>query len=202
MKIYIIRHAESIGNVSTEEYLKTPDHKVQLSENGILQAKKAAKILRKEMNLNNQYYAWVSPYERTRQTAKLMLPDSKKILIREDPRIREQEWGIINSLADRDQLIQQRKDVGHFFFRFPNGESGADVYDRCSHFLESVFRKTQSDTHFIFTHGLTGRILIMRILHASYEEFESWDNLENCSITKLSNESGSFKLENNLKIWK
>jgi len=36
---------------------------------------------------------------------------------------------------------QERKKVGKFFFRFGYGESGADVYDRMSLFLSSLFRK-------------------------------------------------------------
>lgn len=54
-----------------------------------------------------------------------------------------------------------RKAYGRFWFRFMNGESGADVYDRATAFWESVFRSmdnTNSDIRFrnyvIITHGL------------------------------------------------
>lgn len=55
---------------------------------------------------------------------------------------------------------QTRKAYGRFWFRFMNGESGADVYDRATAFWESVFRSMDHNTHsryknyVIITHGL------------------------------------------------
>lgn len=55
---------------------------------------------------------------------------------------------------------QTRKAYGRFWFRFMNGESGADVYDRATAFWESVFRSMDHSTgmrfqnYVIVTHGL------------------------------------------------
>lgn len=47
--------------------------------------------------------------------------------IRVDPRVREQEWGIQDP-AQMRTIEMERERVGRFFYRFPNGESGAGVY--------------------------------------------------------------------------
>ena len=57
-------------------------------------------------------------------------------------------------------FAQTRKAYGRFWFRFMNGESGADVYDRATAFWESVFRSMDHtrgrrfDNYVIITHGL------------------------------------------------
>jgi broad specificity phosphatase PhoE len=211
---FIIRHGESVGNVDPEVYLDTPDHKVPLTQEGIKQARAKREEL---LNLLHGYkfiYSWVSPYTRTQETAQHMFPEKELreknlvVNIRQDPRIREQEWGTLNSMSDRDKLVAERKRVGHFFYRFPNGESGADVYDRSSHFLESVFRNHKLEgpkaANVIFTHGLTGRVLAMRLMHTPYEEFEAWDNPRNCQIIKLERRPGGYVLDEKYGVekWK
>lgn len=196
---FIIRHAESAGNVDTSVYLHTPDHKVPLTDKGISQAQEAKKKLEELLSKKSyaSIYTWVSPYTRTKQTYEHMYPHHIKTQVRYDPRIREQEWGSINNTHDRDKFVAERKKVGHFFYRFPNGESGADVYDRVSHFLESVFRNPTfvgpPQANVVFTHGLTGRILAQRLMHVDYEEFERWDNLKNCQILYLSRKPGGYQ---------
>lgn len=58
-------------------------------------------------------------------------------------------------------IAQIRNAYGRFWFRFMNGESGADVYDRATAFWESVFRSMDNTTsesryrnYVIITHGL------------------------------------------------
>ena len=76
MKIFLIRHGESIQN--TKEYYKIglPDHKVYLSKKREQRAIKTGKFLKKYVDENkidlNKSVLWISPYERTRQTARLI----------------------------------------------------------------------------------------------------------------------------------
>ncbi len=210
---YIVRHAESAGNADPSYYAHTPDHRVPLTEKGVQQAQTKREELSKLLSPYKNIYSWVSPYTRTQQTAENMFPkedlkDGYTVKVRQDPRIREQEWGIINGLIERDRLVADRKRVGHFFYRFPNGESGADVYDRVSHFLESVFRNHQNlnvrAANVLFTHGLTARVLAMRLLHVGYEEFEAWANPNNCQIIaiKHTGEQYEFKDGYGFSKWK
>ena len=100
--------------------------------------------------------------------------------MQEEPRLREQDWG---NWQDRDDVRLQkayRDAYGHFFYRFAQGESGADVYDRVGAFLESLHRSFEAPDHppnvLLVTHGLTMRLFCMRWFHWSVAEFESLSN--------------------------
>ena len=75
MKIFLIRHGESICNTGENFTLGLPDHKVYLTEKGKQQAHNSAKFLINYMKENNINYdksrVWVSPYDRTRETAQI-----------------------------------------------------------------------------------------------------------------------------------
>ena len=51
--------------------------------------------------------------------------------VREEPQLREQDFGNFQDSATLVRKKTERESYGRFFYRFPNGESGADVYDRC-----------------------------------------------------------------------
>ena len=41
---------------------------------------------------------------------------------KEDPRIREQEWGNFQDPKEMSKVIDERRKIGAFFYRFPTGE--------------------------------------------------------------------------------
>ena len=43
-------------------------------------------------------------------------------------------------------LHQEKRVFGPFYYRFPDGESQADCYDRASLFLESMYRSWEENT--------------------------------------------------------
>ena len=49
-------------------------------------------------------------------------PLSEVLYEREDPRIREQEWGNFQDPKKMGQVMQERRSIGSFFYRFPTGE--------------------------------------------------------------------------------
>lgn len=204
----LIRHSESVGNVDPQAYFHAPDHLIPLSEKGRIQCCELKDQLFNLLLNYSQADRWVSPYTRTKQTAEYSFPNRNKSLSKErvDPRLREQEWGLIGDLEQRQKMREDRKKVGHFFYRFPNGESGADVYDRCSMWLESVFRNeyTENAVNVVYTHGMTMRVLAMRLLHVDYTEFETWDNPENCGIILLKHDGMKYTLDSQytFKKWK
>lgn len=52
--------------------------------------------------------------------------------------LREQEFGNLQDLDYIRQHSLKAEMVGRFYYRRPNGESSADVFDRISDFWESV----------------------------------------------------------------
>jgi broad specificity phosphatase PhoE len=102
----------------------------------------------------------------------------------EDPRLREQEWGNFRTVEETERIQKERYAYGPFYYRFPHGESCADVYDRVSSFLETMHRDFDDQDYpenaLIVSHGMTIRLFIMRWFHISVKEFESWANPSNC----------------------
>ncbi|HWM38621.1 MAG TPA: histidine phosphatase family protein, partial [Streptomyces sp.] len=150
--------------------------------------------------------AYVSPYRRTHQTLAAFRLDPARLRVREEPRLREQDWG---NWQDREDVRKQkgyRDAYGHFFYRFAQGESGADVYDRAGAFLESLWRSFERPDHppnvLIVTHGLTMRLFCMRWLHWSVAEFESLSNPGNAETRTLElGKDGRYHLDRPFEQW-
>jgi len=212
--IYLIRHGESEGNIDSSIYQNVPDWKVPLTTKGIEQAKKAGQHLYKNLKLSNyqsdrkpvQFYC--SPWYRARETIKTIreqmgLSDE---LIKEDPRIREQDWGNYQEEIPIRKVKIERHIYGSFFYRMPNGESGADVYDRVTTFIDTLYRDFD-DPNFpenviIGTHGITLKVILMRWLHWTVETFDSYKTPENCCIIKMSlQDNQRYKLITSLKLY-
>jgi broad specificity phosphatase PhoE len=112
----------------------------------------------------------------------------------------------LNDPSSRDAVANERNSVGRFFYRFKCGESGADVYDRVSSFMESLYR--DMDYHLlpnnnicIVSHGLFMRLFIMRYFRWTVDKYHTLKNFENCDYCILErddrNEYYSLKTELN-----
>ena len=205
-RIVLLRHGESEGNNDDSVYERVPDHALALTERGQQQARDAGKRLREQLG-DEGVSVYVSPYRRTHQTLTALGLDSSLTRVREEPRLREQDWGNWQDRQDvRDQKAY-RDAYGHFFYRFAQGESGADVYDRVGAFLESLWRSFENPDHppnvLLVTHGLTMRLFCMRWLHWSVAEFESLSNPDNGEARALLLErDGRYHLDRPFERWR
>eukprot|EP01043_Picozoa_sp_COSAG02_P023262 COSAG02_NODE_1237_length_13725_cov_27.071921_14_plen_557_part_00 len=165
-RVILVRHGESEGNVDLDIYRTKPDAALRLTPKGKAQAVEAGKKLRADIGDSKVHFI-VSPYTRTRETLHGILQafdDPSQInAIVEDPRIREQEFGMyqvrswpavvslsrpaikFTVLPAQDpekmpEIMRERRQIGSFYYRFPDGESGADVYDRVDNFVEHLHR--------------------------------------------------------------
>lgn len=204
-RILLIRHGQSEGNFDSSIYEKTPDYALNLTEKGHQQAVECGQKL-KAILKNETAMFYVSPFWRTRQTFENIVSqlDLKELRHREEPRIREQEWGHLRTKIDRDKVILDRDAYGSFYFRFPDGESCADVYDRVTTFLETLhrdFKKADYPGNAVLVfHGMTIRLFLMRWFQWTVEEFETLANPWNCDIISMVLlENGKYKLETELK---
>ncbi|MGW4226864.1 histidine phosphatase family protein [Streptomyces sp. SID2999] len=205
-RIVLVRHGESVGNVDDSVYEREPDHALALTDRGREQAEETGKHLR-EIFGDERVSVYVSPYRRTHETLDTFRLDPDLIRVREEPRLREQDWG---NWQERDDVKLQkayRDAYGHFFFRFPQGESGADVYDRVGGFLESLFRSFEEPDHppnvLLVTHGLAMRLFCMRWFHWTVAEFESLSNPGNAEVRMLVlGEDGKYALDKPFERWR
>jgi broad specificity phosphatase PhoE len=99
-----------------------------------------------------------------------------KIIWREESQLREQEWGHTRNMDDCVKAGKERDSFGTFYYRLPDGESAADVYDRVSDFPGTLHRDFEKESFpentVVITHGITTRLILMRWFHWTVEQFE------------------------------
>jgi broad specificity phosphatase PhoE len=186
-RIILVRHAQSVGNVDPHIYATIPDHALPITDHGVTQAREAGRALR-ELIGGESVHFWMSPYKRTLMTFEHMVQgfDREQVCrASSDWRLREQDWGNLRERSATQVLDREREAFGTAFYRFPNGESGADVYDRVGDFINSLHRdfdwpEYTADNVVIVTHGFTARMFLCRWFHWSPAEFEAVRNLPNC----------------------
>jgi len=140
--------------------------------------------------------------------------EEKSYTIREDARLREQDWGNFQDPEQIKKFMEERRRFGAFYYRFPHGESGADVYDRASSFWATLHRDWDRqhqweceemsddyiDNYVIISHGITLRLLLMKYFGWSVEEFHLLWNFENCQMILLEKQpNGSYQLSKPLR---
>eukprot|EP01089_Gocevia_fonbrunei_P020745 TRINITY_DN7798_c0_g1_i1.p1 TRINITY_DN7798_c0_g1~~TRINITY_DN7798_c0_g1_i1.p1 ORF type:complete len:318 (+),score=31.85 TRINITY_DN7798_c0_g1_i1:101-1054(+) len=206
-RIILIRHGESEGNIDAKIYSVTADNQVPLTYKGKLQAEEAGRKLI-DLVQDETVRFFVSPYQRSLQTFEYILKGSgiskSKYSVREEPRLREQDWGNFQNPENVKLSMLERRKFGAFYFRFPQGESGADVYDRVTSFWESVYREfkfTHCLENFVMiSHGVTLRLFLMRYFKWTVEEFHSLWNFQNCQMVIMElNDQGTYQLTAPLK---
>ncbi|KAI8028578.1 Phosphoglycerate mutase-like protein AT74 [Camellia lanceoleosa] len=199
-RIILVRHGESHGNRDGSAYTTTPDNKIPVTQAGIDQAKSAGAEIRRVISEDGRLHNWkvyfyVSPYERTRTTLREIgrsFPRKRIIGVREECRIREQDFGNFQEEKRMKMIKETRERFGRFFYRFPEGESAADVYDRVSSFLESLWRDIDMNrlhhdpsdelNLIIISHGLASRVFLMKWFKWTVEQFEYLNNFGNCEF--------------------
>ncbi|QLG70412.1 hypothetical protein HG535_0A03510 [Zygotorulaspora mrakii] len=169
----------------------------------------------------NKLATWTPPrfpsgvYENSnvKESDLLELKNSEKHFIqyrvKDDPRIREQDFGNFQHISSMQDVMRKRSTYGHFFYRFQEGESAADVYDRVASFQETLFRyfektnKRPRDAIVLVTHGIYSRVFLMKWFRWTYEEFESFVNVPNgCMIVmEYNSESDRYELRTQLPKW-
>jgi broad specificity phosphatase PhoE len=212
LAIYLIRHGESEGNIDEGIYKTIPDWQIGLTSKGKKQAIEARHILYKDIQENIPVPHWgdrapvfiySSPLTRAKQTAEI-INSSFNAKIFYDPRLREQEWGNYAEEPIVKKIARERKRFSTFYYRMPNGESGADVFDRISTFLDTMFRDFSKENFpwnvIIASHGLTIKAFLTRWFHWDVEDFDGYRNLKNCEIVKmLLNDKGKYDLVTKLR---
>uniref|UniRef100_A0A7S4P656 Phosphoglycerate mutase n=2 Tax=Guillardia theta TaxID=55529 RepID=A0A7S4P656_GUITH len=199
-RIILVRHGESEGNTQEILYTQIPDWKIALNPRGLRQAWDAGTKI-KEIVKEEPVYVYHSPYQRAVQTCRQLIQalDYEQIQgLREEPRIAEQQFGNLQNLNTIRQNKHERSKFGRFFYRFPNGEAGLDVYIRVSGFIGTLRRDhlQEGSNVIIITHGLALRLFLMRWFQWSVEQFEATHNPPNCGIAVMERlpEDGRYRL--------
>ena len=149
MKLYVVRHGETIWNV---------EHKVQgitdipLTEKG----RKDAEELQELISTLNIDVVISSPLERARETAKILI--DSKLPVNTDDRIKERDWGM-NEGALIDTV--DRWDCWDVILntKVQNIECIQDFMDRVSNFIEEIKIKHKDKNVLVVTHSAVSRVI-------------------------------------------
>ena len=141
MRIFLVRHGESMGNVDKDIHRTMADHAISLSPKGVDQAQAAGLVLgdylsglgdvpvREHPGLRRPLRPrmWVSPYLRTRQTADGIEStigmvdgprggntDSRILDRREHMLLVEQQFGLFDGLSDEECAAQFPAENDHY----------------------------------------------------------------------------------------
>jgi len=197
-RIVLLRHGQSEGNVDHLLYTSKGDSRLELTKKGIEQAKQAGKRLRSITPPDANIIVCTSPFERTTQTLLAVYaggfggPEQDLVQrVHVDPQIREQEFGNFQDPGLTQKVRVEEVRVGRFYYRRPNAESSADVFDRVTQFWDKLFGdfsgngmltrdEVKYDICLVVTHGLTIRLMLMCLFEWSVETFGTVWNLGNC----------------------
>lgn len=190
-RIILVRHAESEGNVDNVAYTYIPDPQVPLTWRGAEQAKLAGQQIKHVMDQTGSDYRlffYTSPYKRSLQTFEgisAAFRSDQVVGVQEEVQLREQDFGNFQDGEGKKKEKAERLRFGRFFYRFPNGESGADVYDRITIFEDHMIRDInagrfgRNTSLVLVTHGLALRVFLMRWFHWTVDQFLSVYNAPN-----------------------
>jgi len=186
--IHLIRHGQSEGNVDHEIYKDKPDFILNLTPLGRQQAETTGIGLKYILG-GRPSQVYVSPMWRALETQQLLCKHIPVQDVKVDARLREQCFGHRPGMPYDDVAEAERLNYSIFWYRYNNGESGADVYDRIASFIETMFRNAQSDDApedvVIVFHGMAMRIFLMALFNWTVEQMETTKNPTNGQLVCL-----------------
>ncbi|XP_047983234.1 phosphoglycerate mutase-like protein AT74H [Salvia hispanica] len=198
-RIILVRHGESEVNEDEGVLEHVPNHKIKLIKKGAEQARATGRMIKEIVSEGEAWKVlfYVSPSNRTRETMEEIISrgrtfEKNRIVgVREECRLREQHFGNFQDLEERRKIKRSRVRYGKFFYRVPEGESSADVYDRVSSFLEGLWRDMESNKFsnemnlIVVSHGLTILLFLMKWFNWTVNQFEELANPANCEYRVL-----------------
>lgn len=199
MKIYLIRHGESVGNTkgnltSTTDFELTPKGKEQ--------ALRLGNVLREELK-RKRVAAYCSSLLRARQTLENILSciGEDTIEITESSDLKEMDLGILEGMEFDEQSRQYPDiDLGRrlSLLHAPDGECYQDIKNRVQRFLDNYLERFYEEENIlIVSHGITLRVLTNLLLQRPDEDVNLLNWMENTAQTVLTydKETGVFRVE-------
>ena len=228
IRILLVRHGESEGNVDIRKYIEKGDSKVGLTEKGWRQAAGTGVFL-KEFYERHGVIDWpilfLSPYQRTRETLSGILhgmdgalPGEPKLY--EDWRLSEKFFGAASLFElphpDMDpKVIETLKALNRMVYandplstRTAFGESTKDTRAMVKSLIDGTLRRDidRGENEFLFVaHGAVIQAFIMNWMHLRIEDKSKIGNIcglkgtpHNGDVIEISGTSGNWRVR---KIW-
>lgn len=193
MKLYLIRHAESYGNIKGK-IISTTDF--ELTEKGIAQSQRIGQKICPELK-GKPISAYCSPLARSRQTLLEILRciGQENAEITETSSLKEMDLGLLEGMSweeRRQKYPEVDLDKKLSQLQAPGGESYQEVKKRCKVFVEKYLEKEAEEKNIlIVSHGITLRILTNFLLGRPDEDINFLNWMENTAVTEFVSEKES-----------
>ena len=183
MKIYLIRHGESLANLGLVSADFSMDNQNSLSKKGENQIQA---IIMAFQNCN-VVRIFSSPMKRAVKSAEILqssLVNKPKIII--DNRLKEIDYGIYTDNRDNPEMqnIAKRQIAGDQEIRFGGGENIREILERFLGFLADIYKENQNDEIIVFSHGRLLSIVSKKIEELCQKEIKK-SKIENASIIEV-----------------
>ncbi|MBW8485626.1 histidine phosphatase family protein [Actinomadura parmotrematis] len=202
----LTRHGESTGNVASiaaheaereENGIAQRDADIPLSDAGREQAALLGRRLAALPEDERPALVLVSPYVRTRDTARIaldQLPYAPRVRV--DERLRDRDQGVLEGLTWHGirrrfpEEAERKRRLGKFYYRAPGGESWADLALR----LRSLYHE-QSGRVLVVTHDaivVMTRYLVEELTEEQVMAVEKTP-VANCSLSRWRRADGRLQ---------
>lgn len=190
VKLYFVRHGETQYNVQkrVQGFCDSP-----LTDNGIAQAKSVGMGL-SEIDFDAVY---ASESQRVIDTAQHAI-GHRNIPIMTDPRLKEMNFGVLESLYATEISVQYGNILETLFslkdlnMSAPGGESYLQLFSRTNSVIDEIVQKHQNDggNILVFSHGVTIGNYLMQLTKLS-----KYPHHENCSVSIVRYSNDGFHAE-------
>lgn len=171
--VYFVRHGQTVWNVENKICGATD---IALTELGHQQAiETGKKILEQGIKADEILY---SPLVRAKDTA-LHISEMTGIPAREEPRLKEQNFGKYESTARNGEEFQEAKK--QFVCRYEGGESMLHLAQRIYNLLDDV--KASDKTYILVAHNGIARVVQSYFYEMTNEEYAAF-GVKNCAIVE------------------
>ena len=171
--VYFVRHGQTVWNVENKICGATD---IALTELGHQQAIETGKtILEQGIKADEILY---SPLVRAKDTA-LHISEMTGILAREEPRLKEQNFGKYESTARNGEEFQEAKK--QFVCRYEGGESMLHLAQRIYNLLDEV--KASDKTYILVAHNGIARVVQSYFHEMTNEEYAAF-GVKNCAVVE------------------
>lgn len=213
-RLWLVRHAESAGNVARDAAerdrleriaLSTRDVDVPLSDVGKGQAEALGRWAAGLPPEEQPTVVWVSPYLRALQTAEVALSaGGLEVPLVVDERLREREFGVLDGLTRRGIEAQwpeeaaRRTAIGKFYHRPPGGESWTDALLRVRSVVADLRRDAADERVLLIAHQvvvLLVRYVVEGMTEAEVLSIDAEGDVANCAVTGYVRDEPGLRLE-------
>ncbi|MEW9095168.1 MAG: alpha-ribazole phosphatase [Clostridiaceae bacterium] len=195
MNIYLVRHGETDNNYNKIYYGKID---CSLNNNGRYQAS----IIKNRIEEINFDKVFTSEMKRAKETAHIILNDSKYELI-EDERLNEMNMGIFEG-KDHKELeenysVEWKSWCNNWKeYKIPDGESYIEFYERVKDFFEEILRGEEKDI-LVVAHGGVMKSIYSYILGENLDIF--WKiSSRNGDIALIKYEYGNIYIDSIIPV--